>query len=177
MVPAATTSPRQGAHFLYGKADLILAIGAGLTRHPLSTPPLPAGIRLIHATNDSRDLHKSYPTELALLGDAKLTLGALIEAVRDRMGSRILNRSPVAEIRDLREAWLAKWEAKRGSSETPITPYRVMAEFMRVVNPAEAIVTHDSGSPREQLLPFYRATARGPTWAGASRTSSAPAWG
>ena len=148
----------QGAHFLYGKADLILAVGAGLTRHPLSTPPLPAGIRLVHATNDPRDLHKSYPTELGLLGDAKLTLAALVAAVRDRMGSRILNRSPAGEIRELREAWLAKWEAKRGSSETPITPYRVMNEFMRVVNPAEAIVTHDSGSPREQLLPFYRAT-------------------
>ena len=26
---------------------------------------------------------------------------------------------------------------------------------MRVVIPAEAIVTHDSGSPRDQLLPFY----------------------
>jgi thiamine pyrophosphate-dependent acetolactate synthase large subunit-like protein len=148
----------QGAHFLYGKADMVLAVGAGLTRHPLSTPPLPAGIRIIHATNDPRDLHKSYPTELGLLGDAKLTLAALVAAVRDRMGSRILNRAPGAEIRDLREAWLAKWEAKRTSSETPITPYRVMNEFMRVANPAEAIVTHDSGSPREQLLPFYRAT-------------------
>ena len=29
---------------------------------------------------------------------------------------------------------------------------------MRVVEPAEAIVTHDLGSPREQLNPFYRAT-------------------
>ena len=29
---------------------------------------------------------------------------------------------------------------------------------MRVVDPAGAIVTHDSGSPREQLNPFYRAT-------------------
>lgn len=148
----------QGAHFLYGKADLIMAVGAGLTRHPLSTPPLPAGIRLVHATNDPRDLHKSYPTEVALLGDAKLTLAALVDAVRDRLGGRFPNRSPAAEIRALREAWLAKWEAKRSSSETPITPYRVMNEFMRVVNPAEAIVTHDSGSPREQLLPFYRAT-------------------
>ena len=33
-----------------------------------------------------------------------------------------------------------------------------MSEFMRVVDPAGAIVTHDSGSPRDQLLPFYRAT-------------------
>src|SRR3989442_12653650 len=34
---------------------------------------------------------------------------------------------------------------------------RVIAEFMRTVDPRDAIVTHDSGSPRDQLLPFYRA--------------------
>ncbi len=35
--------------------------------------------------------------------------------------------------------------------------YRVIAEFMRTVDPAGAIVTHDSGSPRDQIIPFYRA--------------------
>src|SRR5260370_29538700 len=39
-----------------------------------------------------------------------------------------------------------------------MTPYGVMSELIRVFAPAEAIVTHDSGSPRDQLLPFYRAT-------------------
>jgi thiamine pyrophosphate-dependent acetolactate synthase large subunit-like protein len=34
----------------------------------------------------------------------------------------------------------------------------VIWEFMQTVDPAEAIVTHDSGSPRDQLIPFYRAT-------------------
>ena len=34
-----------GAHFLYSRADLILAIGTGLNRHPLTTPPLPNGVR------------------------------------------------------------------------------------------------------------------------------------
>ena len=147
-----------GAHFLYTRADLILGIGTGLNRHPLTTPPLPAGVRIIHATNDTRDLHKSYPTEVALLGDAKLALAALVDAVKDRLGGRLLNRSPAEEIATKREAWLARWQAKLTSSETPITPYRVINEFMRVVDPADAIVTHDSGSPREQLLPFYRAT-------------------
>jgi thiamine pyrophosphate-dependent acetolactate synthase large subunit-like protein len=147
-----------GAHFLYSRADLILAIGTGLNRHPLTTPPLPAGVRIIHATNDTRDLHKSYATEVALLGDAKLTLAALTEAVKDRLQGRLLNRSPAEEIAAKREAWLAHWQAKLTSAETPITPYRVINEFMRVIDPAEAIVTHDSGSPREQLLPFYRAT-------------------
>jgi thiamine pyrophosphate-dependent acetolactate synthase large subunit-like protein len=147
-----------GAHFLYTRADLILAIGTGLNRHPLTTPPLPAGVRIIHATNDTRDLHKSYATEVALLGDAKLALAALADAVRDRLGGRLLNRSPAEEIATQREVWLAKWQAKLTSAETPITPYRVINESMRVVDPAGAIVTHDSGSPREQLLPFYRAT-------------------
>jgi acetolactate synthase I/II/III large subunit len=147
-----------GAHFLYARADLILAIGTGLNRHPLTTPPLPSGVPIIHATNDPRDLHKSYATELALLGDARLTLAALADAVKDRLGARRLNRSPAEEIATTRTAWLAKWQAKLTSSEAPITPYRVIHEFTRVIDPAEAIVTHDSGSPREQLLPFYRAT-------------------
>jgi acetolactate synthase I/II/III large subunit len=147
-----------GARFLYARADLILAIGTGLNRHPLTTPPLPSGVRIIHATNDTRDLHKSYATEVALLGDAKLALAALTDAVKDRLGGRLLNRSPAEEIATRRKAWLAKWQAKLNSAETPITPYRVISEFMRVVDPAGAIVTHDSGSPREQLLPFYRAT-------------------
>jgi acetolactate synthase I/II/III large subunit len=147
-----------GAHFLYARADLILAIGTGLNRHPLTTPPLPPGVRIIHATNDTRDLHKSYATEVAMLGDAKLTLAALAHAVKDRLGGRLLNRSPAEEIATRRDAWLATWQAKLTSAETPITPYRVIHEFMRVVDPAGAIVTHDSGSPREQLLPFYCAT-------------------
>ena len=147
-----------GAHFLYAKADVLLGIGTGLNRHPLTTPPLPSGARIVHATNDTRDLHKSYATEVALLGDAKLTLAALIDAVTDRLGGRRPNRSPAEEIAAKREAWLAKWHAKLTSAEKPITPYRVINEFMRVVDPAGAIVTHDSGSPREQLLPFYRAT-------------------
>ena len=29
---------------------------------------------------------------------------------------------------------------------------------MQTINPRDAIVTHDSGSPRNQLVPFYRAT-------------------
>ena len=52
---------------------------------------------------------------------------------------------------------LGEWKAKLGSDEVPISPYRVIGEFMRAVDPRDAIVTHDSGSPRDQLLPFYRA--------------------
>jgi acetolactate synthase I/II/III large subunit len=147
-----------GRRFLHTRADLILGIGCGFTKHPLTTPALPPNIAIIHATNDPRDLHKSYQTEVALLGDAKLTLASLIAAVKDRLGGKLPNRSPAVELATEREAWLSRWHAKLNSAETPMTPYRVMSEFIRVVDPAGAIVTHDSGSPRDQLLPFYRAT-------------------
>ena len=148
----------EGRHVLHARADLVLAIGCGLNRHQLTTPLLPAGMRVIHATNDPRDLHKSYATEVALLGDAGLTIAHLIAAVRDRLGRRALDRAPEAEIAEHRRSWLARWEGKLGCAEAPINPYRVIAEFTRVVDPAEAIVTHDSGSPRDQMLAFYRAT-------------------
>src|SRR5262249_45824285 len=48
---------------------------------------------------------------------------------------------------------------KLTSNEVPITPYRVIWDFMQAIDPRDAIVTHDSGSPRNQLVPFYRATA------------------
>lgn len=147
-----------GRYFLHTKADVILAIGCGLTRHPLSTPALPGDMPIVHATNDPRDLHKSYQTEAALLGDAKLTLLDLIAAVKDRLSGKMPNRSPAGELARERGIWLERWQKKLTSAEAPMTPYRVMAEFARVIDPAGAIVTHDSGSPRDQLLPFYSAT-------------------
>ena len=47
---------------------------------------------------------------------------------------------------------------KLTSNEVPITPYRVIWDFMQTIDPRDAIVTHDSGSPRDQLVPFYRTT-------------------
>jgi acetolactate synthase-1/2/3 large subunit len=137
-------------------ADLVVGIGTSLTRHGMATG-IPAGKTLIHATNDERDLNKSYPADHPLLGDARLVLRQFIEAL-EGPGRRPAGRDGVrAEIARVREAWLGEWQPVLDSDEVPINPYRVIAEFMRAVDPREAIVTHDSGSPRDQLLPFYRA--------------------
>jgi acetolactate synthase-1/2/3 large subunit len=146
-----------GSLFLHDKADVILALGAGLTKHPLSTPTLPDRAKLIHNTLDARDLNKTYDTDVALLGDTKLTLQHLIAAVTDRLGGRAVERSPAAEIARAQASWLAKWQAKLTADTAPINPYRVIAEFQKVVDTADVIMTHDSGSPREQILPFYKA--------------------
>src|ERR1051326_4242275 len=74
-----------GRHFLQ-ECDLIFAVGTSLTKHNISTPIIPAGKAIIHATNDARDLYKANDTVLPILADAKLMLTQLIEAVKDRLG-------------------------------------------------------------------------------------------
>lgn len=144
-------------HFLR-EADLVLGIGCSFTRHGMAAS-IPAGKTLIHATNDERDLNKSYAAEHPLLGDARLVLRQFIEAVKSQGGRPAGREGARAELERVRSAWRREWAPTLGSDEVPINPYRVIAEFMRVVDPREAIVTHDSGSPRDQLLPFYRAVS------------------
>jgi acetolactate synthase-1/2/3 large subunit len=112
----------------------------------------------VHATNDERDLNKNYPADHPILGDARLVLRQVIDAITSLGGAR--KRPAVAgEIQQIRAAWLAEWMPKLTSGDTPISPYRVIWDFMHTIDARDAIVTHDSGSPREQMIPFYRATA------------------
>jgi acetolactate synthase-1/2/3 large subunit len=60
-----------------------------------------------------------------------------------------------AEITAQRTPWLAKWSAKRDSDEAPLNPYRVLRDLHRTVDVNETIITHDAGSPRDQLSPFW----------------------
>ena len=140
------------------QADVVLGIGCSFTKHGMATN-IPAGKTLIHATNDERDLNKSYPADHPILGDARLVLRQFIDAVKDLGAARRAPADAAARVEQAKSAWLGEWMPKLTSDEVPMTPYRVIWEFMHMVNPAEAIVTHDSGSPRDQLIPFYRATA------------------
>jgi acetolactate synthase-1/2/3 large subunit len=144
-------------HFLRD-ADLVLAVGTSLTKHGM-VATLPPGKTIIQATNDERDLNKNYSVEYPILGDAKLVLRQFIEACQDMLGKRPRETGVAGEIAQIRKGWLKEWLPKLTSDETPLNPYRVMWDFINSVNPAEAIVTHDSGSPRDQLMPFYKATA------------------
>jgi acetolactate synthase I/II/III large subunit len=146
-------------HTFLQKADFIFAVGASLTRHNIVAAPLPAGRVIIHATNDERDINKHYPTDYPILGDAKAVLRQFIEAVKDLLGNkkRREHGSVAAEIKKSKEAWMSEWMPKLTSNETPINPYRVMWEFMNLFDRKHVIVTHDAGSPRNQLVPFYQA--------------------
>jgi len=46
---------------------------------------------------------------------------------------------------------------KLTSNEVPINPYQVIWDMMQVLDRKETIISHDSGNPRAQLLPFWEA--------------------
>ena len=145
-------------HFVR-KADVIMGIGSSFTRHGMNMT-FPEGKVMIQATNDPRDLNKDYIIDYPLIGDAKIVLQQLIEAVKERLGGkdRAGNGAVAQEIGAVREQWLAEWMPTLTSDQVPMTPYRVIWELMHTIDPADAIVTHDSGSPRDQMVPFYKAT-------------------
>jgi acetolactate synthase-1/2/3 large subunit len=43
------------------------------------------------------------------------------------------------------------------SDAEPISPYRVIAALMKVCDRSRMVVTHDSGNPRDQVVPFFEA--------------------
>ena len=49
-------------------------------------PTIPPGKTIVQITNDHRDFNKGYPTDFPILGDAKLVLRQMIEAVKDLSG-------------------------------------------------------------------------------------------
>jgi acetolactate synthase-1/2/3 large subunit len=151
--------PRPVHHFLHA-ADVIFGIGCSFSTTNYGVA-MPAGKRIVHATLDPADLNKDVRAEHALIGDAGLTLEALIAEVRSLLGGRARGRADavVREIKTLRDEWLAQWMPKLTSKATPLSPYRVIWDLLHTVDVGNTIITHDAGSPRDQLSPFWQTTA------------------
>jgi acetolactate synthase-1/2/3 large subunit len=156
---ASTRSrPKMFTQFM-ARADLVLAVGTSLTRTQFG-PGVPAGKTIIHCSNEASDINKEYRVDHAIVGDAALTLAALVEEVaRHKKGGGTALAALKAEVAAAKREWLGEWEKQLSSDEVPINQYRVIRELMRNVDRDNVIVTHDSGSPREQLIPFFETTA------------------
>ena len=151
------TFSRQAYRFIE-HADLIFGIGVSFTATPFGLA-MPKGKRYIHATWDPAELNKNVATELALLGDMDVVLDALLTELRARMNGKPRDAGPLTkEIKAVKDAWLAEWMPHLTSNDTPISPYRLIRELHAAVDLAETIVTHDSGSPRNQITPFWESS-------------------
>jgi acetolactate synthase-1/2/3 large subunit len=144
-------------HHVLGSADLLFGVGCSFAASAFAVP-MPRGKTVVHATLDPSDLNRTLPVDHALVGDAALTLEALVAEVRERLGGRPRGReAALQELKTVKAEWLAEWMPKLTSDEVPISPYRVIWDLLHTVDRANTIITHDAGNPRDQLSPFWEA--------------------
>ena len=144
--------------YLHG-ADTVFGVGASLTKSFFAVP-IADNKTFIHLTNDEDAIGREYRCHYPMLGDAKLVLRQLLDALKDRAGEpRPVNHALQADIRSVKEVWLAQWMPKLTSNEKPMNPYRVVWDMMHTVDLDNTIVTHESGSAREYMSPFWEARA------------------
>lgn len=155
---STTTAPV--AHFIR-KADLVFGIGCSFSRTSFGVT-IPPGKVMVHATNNEWDVNKDYRADFAILGDSKLVLRQVIDEARRQLGKP--RREPngvAAEVKVVKDEWLGQWMPKLTSNEVPMTPYRVIWDLMHTVDRRNTIITHDSGGPRNQIVPFWESIAPG----------------
>lgn len=150
--------PKAVHEFLHA-SDLIFGIGCSFTTTSFGVD-MPEGKTIVHATLDPADINKDIAVDHALVGDAKLVLRSLLDAVSQLLDGNARGRADeiAQEIRRIKAEWLAEWRPKLTLDEAPLSPYRVIHDLMRTVDVANTIITHDAGSPRDQLSPFWEAT-------------------
>src|SRR5215469_10646118 len=144
-------------HTFIEKSDCIIGIGCSFTETNFGIK-IPKGKTIIHATLEPNHLNKDVVSTVGLVGDAGLTLDALIGELSQSIKSNRDTKDVVAEIKAVREEWMAQWQPLLNSNEAPISPYRVIWELMAGTDPKNTIITHDAGSPRDQISPFWVST-------------------
>lgn len=140
-------------------ADLVIFIGcrAGSTtteqwRYPAQGTPV------IHIDVDPFAISASYPTEVALVGDALLALRGLLEEIEPVRGAAPPgadsgsrgNRLTASARKTKRDAFLALAR----SDEAPIRPERVMAA-LRAALPDDAIICADPGTACPYVSAYF----------------------
>jgi thiamine pyrophosphate-dependent acetolactate synthase large subunit-like protein len=146
--------PKTVDHFL-AKADLVLAIGSSLTVSDYITP-VPHGKVIAQVTHDPADIGKCYDVAVAATGDVKLVIRQLIECIKQAPTTESRKADdPVREIKAVKAEFLKRWLPRLTSDDVPISPYRVVWEIQKAVDRTRTVLTHDSGNPRDQIVPFY----------------------
>jgi thiamine pyrophosphate-dependent acetolactate synthase large subunit-like protein len=148
--------PKPVRHFL-DNSDVIFGVGCSFTETSFGVP-MPKGKKMIHNTLDEAHLNKDIYADIALIGDSGLTLDAIIEDVKSQVKTKRDAKGVAKEIADIRKAWLKEWMPRLTSNEAPLSPYRVLHDLHNTVDVANTIITHDAGSPRDQLSPFWQCT-------------------
>jgi acetolactate synthase-1/2/3 large subunit len=125
-------------------ADVILAVGTGFGEadcsswNPQYTFAIPPS-RLIQIDIAPEEIGKIYPVEVGIVGDAKLTLRELSDALRARPAKPAASR--LADLARGKAAWQTELAAEQRNGGTPIHPARLLHEISAIAPPDTIFVT------------------------------------
>ena len=140
------------------EADVIITIGCGFKRHATQVRP-GAGVKHIQVDVDPTELNRDHLADIALLGDARIVIQQLHDQCRAmRAGQSATAGAYREEIHTLKREWDEISRQVLESDEAPINPFRVTAEFRKLVDPDETIVLHDAGTVRGSTSQHYLTT-------------------
>jgi acetolactate synthase-1/2/3 large subunit len=148
---------------MLSRADVVLLIGnrtnqGGTDSWSMFSP----GARFIHLDVDSLEVGRNYEAAVRLVGDAKLTLAALTDALGGRdLAKRRAGRTALErEIAAARAAHAAEVESVVSSNAKPIRPERVMRELATIVTP-DTIVVGDASYATIWVVNYLKAMRAG----------------
>jgi acetolactate synthase-1/2/3 large subunit len=122
-------------------ADLVLFVGCHTGDQVTHTWRIPAiDTPVVQIDIDPLELGRSYPNTLGLMGDPKVTLAALIDAIGKPKRDRGYAENAARAMTD----WRSERAPLLASNETPIRPDRLCAEITAAL-PADAILVADTG--------------------------------
>jgi acetolactate synthase-1/2/3 large subunit len=145
-------------------ADVVFFVGcrAGSVTTERWRFPAPGKAEVIHLDVDPRVIGANYPTAVGLLGDAKLALAGLRDALAtlDPDAAAGWGREAAAKANADK---FGAFEPLAVSGDVPVKPERLVAELQRAL-PGDAIVVADPGTPCPYLSAYYRVTRTGRTY-------------
>ena len=139
-------------------ADVILVAGCRLKAQETcfeNTKVIdPKRQKIIQIDIDPRNASWTVPVDVALIGDAALTLG-LLKAAIERTGKKINGSKRIEEFRALKEKRAFFDDPVLRSTAVPIYPQRVVRELQEAL-PEETILCTDGGNNRHWMNHFFQ---------------------
>lgn len=139
------TYSRWCANQLVSEADLVLFVGShtgGQVSHFWQVPR--RGIKVIQIDINPSAIGQNYPAQVAMFGDAKVTLRRLIEAIAPTLAPTSRSNPWTARVSHLVAQWRKELEPLFNSESSPIRPERLCNEICEFL-PSDAVLVSDTG--------------------------------
>jgi acetolactate synthase-1/2/3 large subunit len=137
------TYSRACANQAVSEADLVFFVGSHAGGQVTANWRIPAaGTPVIQLDINSAELGRNYPNAVSLVGDAKVTLQAMVGAAERRSPDRA--KAWTGRVQQLAAEWRAKAEPMLKSDAVPLRPERICREITQAL-PANGVVVSDTG--------------------------------